>query len=192
MVVPVFATPNQDLWNALMENNLEAAKTALDNGADIKAKAPDYTDDIEDDMKDWTVLMLAIVYEMEPESIKFLIDNGVDLDYKLTEGEAKGGSALVIAEIVGHTEAADLLIAAGATLDEEQQTLVNGFKMERTSYRMASVERTIEEFWEKYGFYPKVTEEKDSSEVISEIGQFRSIKENNLNQSVLIHRWLSW
>lgn len=176
---PVAAIPAHDLWNAILNGNLDAAATALKQGADINAVAQDFADDDDPDIVDMSMLMLAIAQDASLESLAWLLEHGADIQYTMPAGEVKGASALFVAEYFGYEEAAQLLKDAGAALSEEELRLqeyrdyLEAADCTRSQME-AHIGGILDEFRDIYGFYPVVPEGTPLFEILQDIGEFRT------------------
>ena len=95
-------TLNQKLIDAARDNNIEGAREALKNGADVNAK----------DKAGKTALIWAARYG-HTEVVKMLIAAGADVNAKNSDGN----TALIWAAYYGHAEIIKMLIAAGADVN---------------------------------------------------------------------------
>jgi ankyrin repeat protein len=109
---PTDKTPDDSLWEAAMFGEIEAAKKAIADGANVNAKKDDGE----------TPLHWATVESMDSGSkkvIELLISKGADVNAKIVTGRKKGMTPLAIAKMFSNKEIADLLRKHGAKTGEE-------------------------------------------------------------------------
>ena len=95
--------PQPDLEEAVREGNLDAIRSLLDGGADVRYVRPD----------GYTVMIDAMFGANDEQLVpimKLLIDQGADLDAVSAYGE----SALSVASNIGRFDVVGVLLAAGA------------------------------------------------------------------------------
>jgi len=97
--------PNQVLWKAVFNGNVDAVKTALSQGADVNVRKGG-----------WTVLM-RVAGEGHTEIAQLLLAHTADPNAKGFGGE----TALTIAAEHGHTEIAKSLLTKGAEVNAKTQ-----------------------------------------------------------------------
>jgi ankyrin repeat protein len=98
-------TPDQVLWKAAFNGNVEAVKTALSQGADVNVRKGG-----------WTVLM-RVAGEGHTEIAQLLLTHKADPNAKGFGGE----TALTIAAEHGHTEIVKFLLTKGAEVNAKTE-----------------------------------------------------------------------
>jgi hypothetical protein len=96
---------NEALRNAVRTRNIDEAKTALDNGADINSRSV-----VQNGLPHYSALMLAAMFR-HPAMVSFLISKGADVDQR---SMANDESALSIAWSDSFPEIILILLNAGA------------------------------------------------------------------------------
>ena len=90
---------NDELLEAIMDGDIERAKSLIDAGADVNAR----------DIDGWTPLMYAAL-NGHTEIVELLIESGADVNAEDNNGQ----TVLMFATRGGHTEIVEILIKAGA------------------------------------------------------------------------------
>ena len=109
---PTGKTPDDSLWEAAMFGEIEAAKKAIADGANVNAKKDDGE----------TPLHWATVESMDSGSkkvIELLISKGADVNAKIVTGRKKGMTPLAIAKMFSNKKIADLLRKHGGKTGKE-------------------------------------------------------------------------
>lgn len=117
--------PNYRLLAAIFNGDVDAARQALENGADIHQKPI-------------TPIMIAAT-RGEANIVALLLDHGVDINGQ----DPMGMTALAQAAYAGHTNVVDLLIQRGANLNVQDRLAMTPLMIAAEVGRQAIVERLL-------------------------------------------------
>ncbi len=108
--VTAFATPEQDLLQALEDLNFPGLQQALQTGADPDTRFPD------GELQGATALMIAASSIGRIDMVRALLDQGANVNLTMQHPDYEGVTALMLAAGEGHAKIIRLLIDRGADL----------------------------------------------------------------------------
>ncbi len=104
MKIDVYASPYEDLIEAIEKGNVQAARSALRNGADANAKEHE---------PPYRTLLIIVADEGKENLAKLLVEYGADVNAK----DVHGDTALMWAANAGHLNVFKFLVEHGANVN---------------------------------------------------------------------------